>query len=63
MNAEPAMNEQEQYECFGIPSHVWVENDAAAVQAPPASTRPAGIARDVFMLGAEAMPSPLIQTL
>ena len=52
--------EQEQYECFAIPTHVLAE-DAASEPAPavPGSNRRDWVMRELALLGAEAIPSAL----
>ena len=52
--------EQEQYECFAIPSHVLAE-EVAQEPAPamPGSTRRDWVMRELALLGPEAMPSGL----
>jgi len=55
------MHEQEQYECFGVPSHVWV-GDGAIPKAPFAgSARRPWVPSEAAILGAEAMPSPPLE--
>ena len=50
--------EQEQYECFDIPPHVWVESDGSAAPQLPGWSRRNWILREAADLGAEAIPSP-----
>lgn len=55
------MDELDKYECFGVPAHVWVQDDAmvlapAGVSAP----RRREIPSDAAMLGIEAIPSPAL---
>jgi hypothetical protein len=57
------MTEQENYECFAIPSHVWVGHDVAVAQEPAGRPRRNGVYREVAMLGAEAIPSPPLELL
>ena len=58
------MNEQEQYECFAIPAHVWTDQDIIREQATPSGwTRRNWVYRDAATLGAEAMPAPPVDTL
>lgn len=57
------MNEQEQYECFAIPAHVWTDRDAIAEPRPAGATRRNWVYRAAATLGAEAMPSPGIETI
>jgi hypothetical protein len=52
------MTEQENYECFGIPAHVWAEGDATPAPDPVGWYRRSWVYREVAMLGPEAMPSP-----
>ncbi len=54
--------EQENYECFGIPAHVWSDPEVIAEVQPPGWPRRNRVYREAAMLGAEAMPSPLIHT-
>jgi hypothetical protein len=51
------MHEQEQYECFGIPSHVWITSDAGNAPAAAAAKR-RRLVHDGSLLGCEALPSP-----
>lgn len=55
------MNEQEKFECFAIPPHVWTDQDLiqADVQ-PPGWSRRNWVYRDGASLGAVAMRSPLV---
>jgi hypothetical protein len=56
-----AMDELDKYECFGVPAHVWIEDDV--VDLAPAGTalpRRRGIPLEAAMLGIEAMPSPAL---
>ena len=57
------MNEQEEFECFAIPAHVWTLQDAIVEQQPAGWTRRNWVYRDAASLGPEAIPSPLIETL
>jgi hypothetical protein len=57
------MDELDQYECFGVPAHVWLDGDGAIAAAPSGSTRRNWVYREVAMLGAEAMPSPALPEL
>jgi hypothetical protein len=58
------MTEQEKYECFAIPTHVWTAQDAIVEEKAPAGwTRRNWLYRDAAILGAEAMPSPDVDTL
>jgi hypothetical protein len=52
------MEELEQYECFGVPGHVWVETDGSLSPQAPGANRRNWVYREVAALGAEAMPSP-----
>jgi len=52
------MDEQEQFECFGVPPHVRVEADGSAARVPPGWGRRDWLLREAALLGAEAMPSP-----
>lgn len=53
-------HEQQQYECFDIPAHVWVECDGTAAPTPAGWGRRNWVLREVADLGPEAMPSPPI---
>jgi hypothetical protein len=57
------MTEQEKYECFAIPPHVWTEQDAITGPQPEGWTRRNWVYRDAATLGLEATPSPEIDTL
>ena len=57
------MTEQEKYECFGIPAHVWIDSDGPVVPKPAGWSRRSWVYREAAMLGAEAVPSPLVDTL
>jgi hypothetical protein len=58
------MTEQEKYECFAIPPHVWTDQDVIRDQAQLSGwTRRNWVYRDGASLGAEAFPSPRIDTL
>jgi hypothetical protein len=57
------MNELDQYECFAIPAHVWSEQDAIVRQQPQGWTRRNWVYREAAALGAEATPSPHIDTI
>ena len=59
---ERTMDEQEQFECFGVPQHVHVESDGIAARVPPGWGRRDGLLREAAMLGVEAMPSPPMQS-
>ena len=50
------MHEQEQYECFGIPSHVLITGDA--IVPPVAGAKRHRLVHDGLLLGCEALPSP-----
>jgi hypothetical protein len=52
------MTEQEKFECFGIPAHVWAENGDSPARKPAGWFRRNWVYREVAMLGAEALPSP-----
>lgn len=56
------MDELDQYECFGIPTHVWeVQADSVSVPAPLAAIRGTVYeAALALVLGAEAIPSPAL---
>jgi hypothetical protein len=51
------MHEQEQYECFGIPAHVWATSEAHIASAA-ASAKRRRLVHDGSLLGCEALPSP-----
>ena len=55
------MHEQEQYECFGVPSHVRVGDDGTAKLQFTGSTRRHWVFREAAILGAEAIPSPPLE--
>ncbi len=55
---ERTIDEQEQFECFGVPNHVHVESDGSAARLPPGWGRRDWLMREAAMLGAEALPSP-----
>lgn len=55
------MHELEKYECFGVPSHVWVEDDGSLRPQFTESTRRNWVFRELALLGAEAMPSPPLE--
>lgn len=55
------MNEQEEYECFAIPAHVWTEQDAIVELQPAGWSRRNWVYRDAATLGVEATPSPGIE--
>ena len=57
------MKELEKYECFAIPAHVWTEQDAICAPQPAGWTRRNWVYRAAATLGAEAIPSPGIETL
>jgi hypothetical protein len=52
------MDEQEHFECFGVPQHVHVEVDGSAARVPPGWGRRDWLLREAAQLGMEAMPSP-----
>jgi hypothetical protein len=52
------MTEQENYECFAIPSHVWLDAEGAIAPEPAGWSRRNWVYREVAHLGAEAIPSP-----
>ena len=56
------MKEQEQYECFAIPAHVWTEQDAIVEVPHSGWTRRNWVYRAAACLGAETIPSPAIET-
>lgn len=55
------MHELEKYECFGVPSHVWVEDDGHRRPVFTGSTRRNWLLREAALLGAEAIPSPPLE--
>jgi hypothetical protein len=57
------MNEQEQYECFAIPAHVWTDQDAISDPQPQGWTRRNWVYRAAATLDAEAIPFPGIETI
>ena len=56
-----AAMEQEQFECFAIPPHVFVDGDAANDVTPPVLGlhRRDWLLRELDLLGPEATPAPL----
>jgi hypothetical protein len=50
--------EQEESECFGIPSHVHAEADGSAAPLPPGRGRRDWVLHESWLLGPEALPSP-----
>ena len=57
------MTEQEKYECFGIPAHVWIDDAGPALPKPAGWWRRSWVHREAAVLGAEAPPSPQVDTL
>jgi hypothetical protein len=57
------MDELEKYECFGVPAHVWVEDDVIVVATSSGATRRNWVLREAAMLGMEALPSPALPEL
>ena len=57
------MNEQEQYECFGIPLSVWQDSAVMVAQPPVEAPRRNPVQSEgAALLGVEALPSPSIAT-
>ena len=55
------MDELEKYECFGVPAHVWVDDNAIVTVPAAGATRRNWVHREAAaMLGAEAIPSPTV---
>ena len=54
------MEEQEKFECFAIPAHVWSQVDPIVEGQPAGWSRRNWVYRDAAVLGVEAIPSPLI---
>jgi hypothetical protein len=54
------MDELEKYECFGVPAHVWIENDVVTLAPAAGATRRNRVYREGAMLGIEATPSPAL---
>jgi hypothetical protein len=50
--------EQEEFECFGIPTHVHVEADGAPAALPPGWGRRDWVLHESWLLGPETLPSP-----
>jgi hypothetical protein len=50
--------EQEEFECFGIPTHVHVEADGRPSPLPPGWGRRDWVFHESWLLGPEALPSP-----
>jgi hypothetical protein len=62
-NAMDGINKDEldRFECFGVPAHVWLDNEGTVIAAPSGSTRRNWVYREsAMMLGAEALPSPAL---
>ena len=57
------MTEQEKFECFGIPAHVWTGEDAISDPQPQGWTRRNWVYRAASTLGAEAIPSRQIDVI
>jgi hypothetical protein len=57
---EIAMDELENYECFGVPAQVWAADEVVKAMPAGASTRRIPVRREWAMLGVEAMPSPAL---
>lgn len=57
------MDELEKYECFGVPAHVWIEDDVVTLAPAAGSTRRNWVHREAAMLGIEAIPSPALPEL
>ena len=55
------MHELEQYECFGVPSHVWVGDEGIPRPQLPGSMRRHWVFREAALLGPEALPSPPLE--
>ena len=53
------MEEQEKFECFAIPAHVWSQVDPIVEGQPAGWSRRNWVYRDAAVLGLEAIPSPL----
>lgn len=54
------MDELEKYECFGVPAHVWIDDDSVAATPVSGATRRNWVHREAAMLGIEAIPSPAL---
>lgn len=55
------MDELEKYECFSVPAHVWMDDNAVAMPATRGtSARRGWVYREAAMLGMEAIPSPAL---
>ena len=57
------MDELDKYECFGVPAHVWFDDNAVALAPASGLTRRNWVYREAAMLGIEAIPSPLLAEL
>lgn len=57
------MDELEKYECFGVPAHVWIQDDVPVIAAASGTLRRNWVYREAAMLGAEATPSPALPEL
>lgn len=55
------MDELQNYECFGVPPHVWVNEEGIPRPQFTGSTRRNWVFREAAFLGAEAMPSPPLE--
>jgi hypothetical protein len=49
--------DQDQFECFAIPPHVFAEDEVTVPAAPSATTRRNWVLREMPFLGIEALPS------
>ena len=54
------MDELEKYECFGIPTHVWIDDNAVVTAPASGVNRRNWVHREAAMLGVEATPSPTV---
>jgi hypothetical protein len=54
------MDELENYECFGVPAHVWLADDVISLAPAAGATRRTAVPGEAAMLGIEAIPSPAL---
>jgi hypothetical protein len=58
--ATDTANDQEQYECFGIPPHVQVNEGSWEAPVPVGWGRRDWLLREAALLGVDATPSPVL---
>jgi hypothetical protein len=55
------MDELDNYECFGVPAHVWIQDDVVVLEPAGVTTpRRIGSPVEAALLGIEAIPSPAL---